>query len=532
MYVHGSTRRALALLLTLVLLASPAVAAAADVTGEVIDQQGAGLAGMSVRAYEYNSSTGKVAVPAAFTTSTAGDGTYQLAGLDAAKHYVFAFVDPTAKHRDSLWDPFYFRGTHLQDSPYTPLGAEAAALPVNGLMPTAGALKAGRTYRIWGPDRYSNAIAVSKYNFPVGATDVVLASGATFADALSAAPLAGLEQAPILLTQPNKASSALINEIKRLGDEAGEPNPQIWIVGGKASVSDGVVNQLKAAGLTRFTRFAGADRYAVAASVATYVQARSTSAEPFLVRGDVFADALSVSPFAYMEARPILLTRPTAVPTPTKNAWKIMRAKAADTIIAVGGPASISNTVLGQLDAISGGKLALPNNGNPIYGADRYETGGAVVDFFREDRFDYVGGWDMIFLASGEVFPDALAGGAAAGYWYAPLVLTRGSSLSSAAKAVFTQSGPYVIDLQAMGGPVTLSSKAISSANSALGTRWYRIDSGGSVPMPTSSVGNAEVPLTFEASALHAGPETRPQRPGRLQAPPLRDSDGIAEWSR
>ena len=64
---------------------------------------------------------------------------------------------------------------------------------------------AGMTQRVHGADRYATAVNVANTFFPT-ASRVVVASGASFADALVAAPDAGRSGAPLVLTAPNPNS--------------------------------------------------------------------------------------------------------------------------------------------------------------------------------------------------------------------------------------------------------------------------------------------------------------------------------------
>lgn len=507
-------------------LAIPSTAMAVAFSGEVYDENDAPVVGVEVRVFEV---VGGVLNTSPVATATTGvDGSYDIVNVTAPS-IIIGFADPSGQHRDGIWDPVWFSGRHLLDSVWAWDSATLDTQPdIDQFMPSASWLKGNRTYRVWGDNRYETAIAVSEANFPY-ATDIVLVSGASFADALSAAPLAGLKGAPVLLTPTAGVPSGLITEIKRLGNAAGQPNPKIWIVGGTAAVSNNVVNQLKAAGLTSISRFSGPDRYAVAASVAKTVQAQSDNPEPFLVRGDVFADALSVSPFAYAEVRPILLTKPTGLPSATRNAWASMRGAAGDAIIAVGGPASITDAVLMQMDQVSGGDLMLPG-GDSIYGPDRYSTGAAVISFYQDDFWQLAGGFDKPRLASGESFPDALAGGAAAGYWFSPLVLTKGASLSSQARSTLAASGPYVIDLQGLGGSRALSSSTLSAANAALGTRWYDLDGG--TPTIPAVVGGASAG-TSGGVAISGGVAGIGARPSAsFELPALSDTDLVEPLAR
>ncbi len=140
----------------------------------------------------------------------------------------------------------------------------------------------------------------------------IVADGDSFADALSAGPMAYGGTAsvtdgnghgfPLLLTSPTTLSPQAEAALKALGIGL------VLIPGGPAAVSTTVEQQIDALGITTL-RFAGTDRTATAALVATF-ETTPASASPQaglaystaavdLVRGDTFADALTVPGYAW-----------------------------------------------------------------------------------------------------------------------------------------------------------------------------------------------------------------------------------------
>jgi putative cell wall-binding protein len=110
---------------------------------------------------------------------------------------------------------------------------------------TASALGAfGTVERVSGANRYETSAAVSRTAFadaPAGGT-VYLASGLNFPDALSAASVAGLQGAPLLIVPGTSSTvpAAIATEIARL-------NPsRIIILGGEAAVSVGMSDAVAA----------------------------------------------------------------------------------------------------------------------------------------------------------------------------------------------------------------------------------------------------------------------------------------------
>ncbi len=477
-------------------LAVPGVALANDVTpgvlnGTVYDYASeTPIPGVVVSVYGLvDDGAGGLMVADTPTDSTLTDasGGYEMIGLPDA-YYVVAFDDPTGAHRDTQLH-WQVRGMHLKDSwafqlDHQPDGTPGLPPDIDSWMIDRYTLKAQRTFRVSAADRFQTAIKISQTDF-YSADTVVLVNGETFADALAAAPLAGCYNAPLLLTQKNTLPAGLVTEMRRLASNAGVASVKVFIVGGPASVGYDAVNQLKAAGITNIQRISGADRYACAAQVALVVDSLTNNHEPFVARGDVFSDALSLAPFAYRDCRPVLLTPTSGAPASVGYAWNQITG-AMDTPIGifVGGPKSMTPEVIFSLDAYSG----RPVDGPWLYGADRYSTCAEVVGF-HQMLYNMTGGWDWIAVASGEKFPDALAGGAAAGYNTAPLLLTPASTLDPNARAILQSSGPYVVDLQVYGGPKSVSDGVKNLADANLGTSWYDLQLG-IVPIGTVTSGS------------------------------------------
>lgn len=94
--------------------------------------------------------------------------------------------------------------------------------------------------RISGSDRYSTNIAVlNKFNGEYNLSNIYLASGSDFADALSGSAAAGEKNAPVVLIGKSSLSDAKNYIQKELSDVG-----QITILGGEASVSQDTVNEL------------------------------------------------------------------------------------------------------------------------------------------------------------------------------------------------------------------------------------------------------------------------------------------------
>jgi subtilisin family serine protease/putative cell wall-binding protein len=112
--------------------------------------------------------------------------------------------------------------------------SEAVAAGLRGYA-TGGSLT-----RLAGADRYATAAAVSAAGWPAnGPSTAFLATGATFADALAASPLAGMLQVPLLLTDPASLSDPTSAELLRL-----DPS-EVVVLGSSGAVDDRVIAEIR-----------------------------------------------------------------------------------------------------------------------------------------------------------------------------------------------------------------------------------------------------------------------------------------------
>lgn len=97
----------------------------------------------------------------------------------------------------------------------------------------------GTVTRWSGEDRFATSAAISRTGFKSGANTVYVASGRVFPDALSGAPVAGMNRSPLLLVDTDAIPDSIATELRRL-----QPT-RIVVLGGPATVSDGVASQLE-----------------------------------------------------------------------------------------------------------------------------------------------------------------------------------------------------------------------------------------------------------------------------------------------
>lgn len=188
-----------------------------------------------------------------------------------------------------------------------------------------------RPVRHGGLDRFETAAAVARLLPP--SEGAILASGTSFADALSASVPAARDGMPVLLTATARLPEATARVIS-------ERNPSIvTIVGGTAVVGEHVGQQARAEG-REVRRVAGPDRYATAVAVleAFWDGAAAVS----LANGEAFPDALAGARHATTLDQPVLLTRPRSLAAATAEA---LRLHAPDHFDVYGGPAAVSDAV-------------------------------------------------------------------------------------------------------------------------------------------------------------------------------------------
>lgn len=198
--------------------------------------------------------------------------------------------------------------------------------------------------RLAGRDRYDTAALVAETTVaragPV--QRVIVASGATFADALAAGPLAASAVEPVLLTLPDALPAATADVVRRLRPV------EVLVVGGAASIAEPVLADLRALG-PQVRRIAGSDRVATSIALADEALARGLLDRDttLLTRGDAFADALAAGAAGGALRAPLILTPgPTALGA--AGGWLAGRCAEATAVTALGGPAALGADVLDE----------------------------------------------------------------------------------------------------------------------------------------------------------------------------------------
>ncbi|MFD4423036.1 cell wall-binding repeat-containing protein [Agromyces sp. NPDC058484] len=195
--------------------------------------------------------------------------------------------------------------------------------------------------RIGGADRYETSRMLVADAFGTGPHEkVMLATGTSFPDALTASPAAGARGFPLLLVY---GAAEVLDAPTRAAVAALEPR-YAHIVGGPPSVSSGIESELAASGLVEQTaRTAGADRYETSIMMSSLGNSGTDlRTRAYLATGVGFADALGGATAAAAKSAPIILTPPTCV---RDGALRELRDRGMDEIVLLGGESTLSRDV-------------------------------------------------------------------------------------------------------------------------------------------------------------------------------------------
>jgi putative cell wall-binding protein len=282
--------------------------------------------------------------------------------------------------------------------------------------------------RLTGADVYASSAAISVANYKTAAPIVYIANGANYYDALMASPVAGKNNAPVLLVQTNAIPTSIKKELARLKPA------KIIIVGNTSMVSENVKKGLASyvsKGSVAVTRVTSTDRYATSAklSAANY---KTNVPVVYLVNGANHSEALSTAAIAGKKG-PILFVSNNSITTAVKNELK--RLKPAKIVI-VGLTSSVTDTVKKQAAAYT------PKGASGVIrisGATRYATSTAI------SKANVAASTPVVYIANGDNYIGALTGAAVAGKIGAPILLVSGTSISNEVKTELKRLNPAKI---------------------------------------------------------------------------------------
>lgn len=191
------------------------------------------------------------------------------------------------------------------------------------------------------------------------------------------------------------------------------------------------------------TRLSGSDRYA--ANVALSRSVRSSATTAVLVSGQTWPDALSAGPLAAKLGAPVLLTSSASLTPATASELARLGTRH---VVVVGGPNSVSNTVITSLQARD---MTVTR----LWGTNRYTTADAVA---RELARRSGGSVARAMVVSGETFTDALVASVVAAKMGWPVLLSAKTTVSSPTLA--TLSAIQATSTVVVGGTASVSDAA------------------------------------------------------------------------
>lgn len=335
---------------------------------------------------------------------------------------------------------------------------------------------ADNTRPLAGANRYETSQKIAEQMADhLGFVDtVVLVSGEGFADALAASALAGLYEAPILLTEPDRLSPT-VSEFINDNDIR-----DAYIVGGTSAVSASVTSALEAKRVN-VTRIAGATRSATALEVAEHLNdgggvggyCGTNDTAILIANGDSFADALAGGPLAYRGPHPVILTSNDKLP-PGFDDYLVDAG--VEKAIILGGtaavPASVEEEVRGEVLDI-----------DRWAGVDRFETAAMLLDELTGDPncgFNFMASCDVepplrgrVALANGRSPFDALSGGPLLGARGEGLLLVEPDALPDASEQFmadtpqFVEGDPLHVTVDVLGGKAAVDPSVVTAAITA-----------------------------------------------------------------
>ncbi len=266
-------------------------------------------------------------------------------------------------------------------------------------------LPQGKVYistRLAGMNRFATGEAIANAASSSSVANVIIAAGYNFPDALSGSVLAQKLNAPILLGGPRlQDAPETLNYVKNHLQSGGT----IYILGGPETVTSAPYTALG----YKVVRLFGDNRYDTNKAINDQLNV-SKGTPVFIASGNGFADGLSISSMAALKGYPIILADADQLPVQAVNTLETISPAM---VYIIGGTGVIPERVRDQIADITGLDAAKIVR---IGGYDRYETSLNIAKHFALNT-------DTVTFASGDDFPDALAGGVLAAKLNAPIIL-------------------------------------------------------------------------------------------------------------
>jgi putative cell wall-binding protein len=304
-------------------------------------------------------------------------------------------------------------------------------------------------YRVAGTDRVATAIKLMNATTKDWSRTVIIARSDLFPDALAAAPLADVLDAPILVSRPG---SSIDSRVLSAIDHGGFHN--VILLGGTGVFTEGARAQLEGMGFN-VQRQRGIDRYETAVGIAKrtaselahrYDAAGFTwkkTVNVYLATGTNFPDALAAGAAAADNDGVVLLTAGDKMNASTykflMKEWKTLPDWANGIEI---------HTVGGAAEKAA--KSSIEDIADTNTGADRYATAVLLANKYKHRV-------EKIAVASGENHADGVVAGAWIANHDGPLLLSRNASLPSVVSNYLFKFADGNTDVVVVGGTGAVS---------------------------------------------------------------------------
>lgn len=283
-------------------------------------------------------------------------------------------------------------------------------------------------YRLDGTDRYATAAAIAD-GYEPGVDVVYLATGLDYPDALVGAALAGSKAGPVLLTKPDTMPAVTKAKLQQLAPS------RVVLLGGPEVITKDVLAEVQQLTDAETGRLHGDNRYETAAQISRGFSGSSDVV--YIATGQDYPDGLAAAARSGSLNAPVLLTQPDHLPGVTKNELSRLSPKR---IVMLGGELAISPGVANQLKQYA-------DTTERLAGDHRYETAALLSKSFQSAS--------TVYLATGEDWPDALAGAARAGRGSAPILLVQRDKIPNDTLAELERLSPERMFV--LGGPNAIS---------------------------------------------------------------------------
>ena len=345
---------------------------------------------------------------------------------------------------------------------------------VTGNLTVSAVWKADRIWeRLAGAGVYDTMAAISG-KLGASTTAVVASTASEFRDMLAATGLAGSLGAPMLLTRKAELMPQTASELRRMGAKT------VYVMGGAADVTDAVVAQIKALPSRPSVVRVGASTASASSKAVAAAKAQKSRSDTVIVATQAsFADALSISPYAYATKSPVLYAE--ANRALSAETLEYIRSAGYKRAIVVGGPVALPAKVEEQLASAGVPRGSVTR----LAGAHQYATSRVIAEWAMGRLANGTGGTGLYQYASirfqptvklginnagvsrGDAWYDALAGAALCGQKRSVLLLADGTN-SANATAVVSANKAALKHGYVFGGPVAVPQATYDALDAAV----------------------------------------------------------------